>query len=197
MRRVGFGELPVATASLAQALIGYILVRETDGEITAGRIIECEAYALNDPASHAYGGPRPRTASMFLHPFHAYVYQIYGMYFCFNVSSETEGEGAGVLVRALEPLEGIPRMQQRRGTDRVADLCRGPGRVCAALDIDRSLDGVDLLRDPRLWIAAGDRPAGAIGVSRRIGISRAAALELRFYERGNPLLSGPKSLSPD
>lgn len=133
---------------------------------------------------------------MFLAPFHAYVYQIYGMYFCFNVSSEPEGQGAGVLIRALEPIEGIEIMQRRRGVERVRDLCRGPGRLCSAMDIDRTLDGVDLLRDERLWLAAPQGAPAAVSASRRIGISRAAAREVRFYERGNPMVSGPKALLP-
>jgi len=194
--RVDPHALPIATEDLAQALVGHILVRESDDGVTAGRIIETEAYVPDDPASHAFMGPRPRTASMFRRPFHAYIYQIYGANFCFNVSSEAEGTGAGVLIRALEPIEGLRLMERRRGTLVVRDLCRGPGRLCAALGIDRLLDGVDLLADTRLWIAAPDRPRGRLGRSRRIGITRAASRSLRFYERGNPLVSGPKALSP-
>ena len=194
--RVDPHNLPVDTESLAKALIGYILVRDGKDGVTAGRIIETEAYVLNDPASHAYPGLRPRTASMFRAPYHAYVYKIYGSYFCFNVASEPEHIGAGVLVRALEPIEGIKLMQRRRGTLAVRDLCRGPGRLCIALDIDRSLDGAYLPTDLRLWIGSPDRPGGPVGRSRRIGITQAANRRLRFYERGNPLVSGPKALSP-
>ncbi len=196
MRRVEVGELPVATRGLARALIGIFLVRETTEGITAGRIIETEAYVIDDAASHAFLGPRPRNASMFLAPLHAYIYQIYGTNFCFNVSSEIENCGAAVLVRALEPVEGIDLMRRRRSSDVVRDLTRGPGRLCAAMGIDRGLDGVDLLRDRHLWLAAGDTPRGPVGTSRRIGITRAATRRLRFYERGNPRVSGPRALSP-
>jgi DNA-3-methyladenine glycosylase len=137
---------------------------------------------------------------MFLGPFHAYVYKIYGTSLCVNITSETEGEGAAVLLRAIEPLEGLQLMEGRRGTTRMRDLARGPGRVCQALDIGMQFDGVHLLRDKRLWLAApADRAARAtarVGKSVRIGISKAADRLLRFYERGNPFVSGPKGLSP-
>jgi len=133
---------------------------------------------------------------MFLDPYHAYVYKIYGTSFCVNVTSETAGEGAAVLVRALEPLEGLALMEQRRGTTRVRDLARGPGRLCQALAIDLGLDGVSLVRDERLWLAAPVGTVPKIGTSKRIGITKAAERLLRFYERGNPFVSGPKALSP-
>jgi DNA-3-methyladenine glycosylase len=194
--RLAMADLPVATEELAKALIGVVLVRDSDDGRTAGRIVETEAYVLGDPASHAYIGPRQRTASMFLEPFHSYVYLIYGTNFCFNVSSEARGEGAAVLIRALEPLDGIELMQRRRHTESLRDLARGPGRLAQALDIDRSLDGRPLLHDPSIWLAAPTRKRGSIGVSRRIGITRAAHRRLRFYERGNPFVSGPRTLSP-
>ncbi len=133
---------------------------------------------------------------MFLDPFHAYVYKIYGTSFCVNVTSETAGDGAAVLVRALEPLEGFDLMEQRRGTTRLRDFARGPGRVCQALDVDGALDGIDLRTDKRLWLAAPMRDGQAVGTSRRIGITKASERLLRFYERGNPFVSGPKALSP-
>jgi len=173
-----------------------VLVRDSVGGRCAGRIVETEAYVLGDPASHAYIGPRARTASMFLEPFHSYVYLIYGTSYCFNVTSEARGEGAAVLIRALEPVEGIDLMKHRRRTDALRDLCRGPGRLTQALHIDRSLDGKQLLYDRELWLARASRKRGSIGVSRRIGITRAAHRRLRFYERGNPFVSGPRTLSP-
>jgi DNA-3-methyladenine glycosylase len=193
-RRLSAADLPAETVDLARALIGRTLVREGDGR-TAGRIVETEAYLADDPASHSYRGPSKRNSSMFLAPFHAYVYKIYGTSFCVNVTSEREGEGAAVLLRAIEPLEGLAVMEARRGTTRVRDLARGPGRLCQALAIDLDLDGVDLLRDRRLWLAAGTASAG-VGASRRIGITKAAERVLRFYEKGNPFVSGPKGLSP-
>ena len=173
-----------------------VLVRDSVDGRSAGRIVETEAYVIGDPASHAYMGPRQRNATMFLEPFLSYVYLIYGTSFCFNVTSEPRGEGAGVLVRALEPLDGIELMERRRRSDSLRDLCRGPGRLTQALDIDRSLDGRSLLTDPDLWLARAPRARGPIGVSRRIGITRAAHRRLRFYERGNPFVSGPRTLSP-
>lgn len=195
-RRLKADDLPAATIDLAQALIGCVLVRDCPDGRTAGRIVETEAYVRDDPASHAYRGQSVRNASMFLEPFHAYVYKIYGTSFCVNVTSETQGEGAAVLIRALEPLEGLLFMEARRGTTRVRDLARGPGRLCQALAIDLELDGVNLLAGSQLWLAA--RPASVVrtGKSRRIGITKAAHRLLRFYEKGNPFVSGPKGLSP-
>jgi DNA-3-methyladenine glycosylase len=199
-RRLVADDLPAATIDLAKALIGCVLVRDCPDGRSAGRIVETEAYVRNDPASHAFRGLTRRNASMFLEPFHAYVYKIYGTSFCVNVTSETAGEGAAVLLRALEPLEGLGLMERRRGTTRLRDLARGPGRLCQALDVDLSLDGVDLLGDERLWLGAAVRTPRAerllVGKSRRIGITNAAERFLRFYERGNPFVSGPKALSP-
>ena len=109
-----------------------------------------------------------------------------------NVSSETPGIGAGVLIRALEPLEGIPIMRLNRGVERLRDLARGPGRLAAALRIDRSLDGLDLCREGPLWLGRGDHEPGEIGQSIRIGISRDANRLLRFYLRDSPFVSGPR-----
>jgi DNA-3-methyladenine glycosylase len=196
-RRLSAGELPENTRALAKALIGYTLVRQDAAGLTAGRIVETEAYLPSDPACHAFGGKSARNATLFGPAHRAYVYQIYGTSFCFNLSSEIEGVGAGVLVRALEPLAGLELMAQRRAHAQAPrSLCRGPGRLCAALAIDRSLDGADPLIHPELWLAA---PVGAVKrvrSSRRIGITRAATRLLRFYEAGNPYVSGPIRLSP-
>ena len=189
-------DLPVESQALAQALIGCILVRESEEGIVAGRIVETEAYLPGDPACHAYSGKSLRNATLFGPPHRAYVYQIYGTSFCFNFSSEDDGCGAGVLVRALEPLVGIALMQRRRGVAAIRDLCRGPGRLCSALAIDRTFDGSDPLADSRLWLAAPQRPPVRIRRSRRIGVNRAAARRLRFYEAGSRYLSGPARLSP-
>lgn len=199
-RRLAADELPTETVDLAKALIGCVLVRDCPDGRSAGRIVETEAYVRDDPASHAYRGPSRRNASMFLGPFHAYVYKIYGTSFCVNVTSETAGEGAAVLLRAVEPLEGLQLMEARRGTTRMRDLARGPGRLCQALDIGVEFDGIELLRDKRLWLAwppghSRSIPARSLGKSPRIGITKAAERLLRFYERGNPFVSGPKSLS--
>lgn len=195
-RRLTSGELPHETRALARALLGCIVLHRSPDGVTAGRIVETEAYPPRDPACHAFTGRSLRNATLFGPPHRAYVYQIYGTSFCFNVSSEIEGLGAGVLVRALEPVEGLDLMRLRRRVESERELCRGPGRLCRALGIDRSLDGMDPLRHPDLWLAAPPHPVRRIRVSRRIGISLAAHRRLRFYEAGNRFVSGPARLSP-
>jgi DNA-3-methyladenine glycosylase len=192
LRRLEVGELPEAARPLARALLGRILVRETADGLVAGRIVETEAYLPGDPACHAYGGVTPRNVSLFGPPHRSYVYQIYGTSFCFNLSSEPEGTGGGVLVRALEPVLGEDVILERRPGSSIRDACRGPGRLCTALAIDRSLDGLDVLTDSGLWLAAGEplRPS-RVRVSPRIGLTRAASRPLRYYEAGNPYVSGP------
>lgn len=172
------------------------MVRDSPAGRRSGRIVEVEAYVAGDEASHAFRGRTQRNASMFLAPFHTYVYRIYGTAFCLNISSETDAVGAAVLVRALEPLEGKPLMATRRGTGEVQQLCRGPGRLCQALDIDLRQDGVNILNDADLWLASTGPFGGRIGRSKRIGITKAASRHLRFYEVGSPYLSGPRALSP-
>ncbi len=194
-RPLARAELPIDTAALARYLIGKMVVRELPEGIVSGRIVETEAYVVGDAAGHAYRGMTPRNRSLFLERGHAYVYLAYGISYMLNVSSETPGIGAGVLIRALEPLEGIPIMQRNRGIERLRDLARGPGRLAAALRIDRSLDGLDLCRKGPLWLARGDHEPGEIGQSIRIGISKDADRLLRFYLRGSPFVSGPRSLN--
>ena len=173
-----------------------MLVRESGDGVAAGRIVETEAYLPDDPACHAFAGKSARNATLFGPPHRSYVYLIYGTSYCFNVSSEPAGTGAGVLVRALEPLWGVPLMQRRRGDTDVRNLCRGPGRLCAALAIDRTFDGIDILTHGELWLAARQGSGPRIRRSRRIGIVRAAARRLRFYEAGSSYVSGPARLSP-
>jgi len=188
-------ELPIDTESLARYLIGKVVVRELPEGTASGRIVETEAYVIGDAAGHAYRGMTPRNRTLFLERGHAYVYLAYGISYMLNVSSEVPGTGAGVLIRALDPLEGIPIMQYNRGTERLRDLARGPGRLAMALRIDLSLDGLDLCREGSLWLRHGDREPGDIGESTRIGISRDADRVLRFYVRGSPFVSGPRLLN--
>ncbi|MGO9389086.1 DNA-3-methyladenine glycosylase [Rhodoblastus sp.] len=187
-------ELPIDTASLARYLIGKLLVRELPEGVASGLIVETEAYVVGDAAGHAYRGMTGRNRSLFLERGHAYVYLAYGSSFMLNVSSEAPGIGAGVLIRAIEPLEGVSIMQLNRGVERLRDLTRGPGRLAAALRVDRSLDGLDLCRKGPLWLGRGEHEPGEIGQSIRIGVSRDANRTLRFYLRDNPFVSGPKSL---
>jgi len=188
-------ELPVDTVSLARCLIGKILVRGMAEGIASGRIVETEAYVVGDAAGHAYRGMTPRNRSLFLERGHAYVYLAYGSAYMLNISSEMSGIGAGVLIRALEPRDGIPIMQRNRNITRLRDLARGPGRLTAALRIDRRLDGLDLCREGPLWLGRSDREPGEIGQSTRIGITRDVHRLLRFYLRGSPFVSGPRLLT--
>ena len=188
-------ELPVDTAELARFLIGKMLIRTLKGRVAGGRIVETEAYVIGDLAGHAYRGMTPRNRALFLERGHAYVYLAYGVSFMLNVSSETPGVGAGVLIRAIEPTVGVPIMERNRGGKRLRDLARGPGRLCEALAIDRGLDGIDLCRAGALWLGSAGPPAGEIGESKRIGITRAPDSPLRFYLRGNGFVSGPQALN--
>ena len=188
-------ELPVDTVELARFLIGKMLVRMLAEGVAGGRIVETEAYGIGDPAGHAYRGMTPRNRALFLERGHAYVYLAYGISFMLNVSSETSGVGAGVLIRAIEPTDGIAIMERNRGTERLRDLARGPGRLCAALAIDRRLDGIDLCQAGPLWLGSDGQASGEIGQSKRIGITRAADSLLRFYVRGNRFVSGPLALN--
>ena len=210
IRRLRRSQLPAATIELARFLIGKIMVRELPTGRLSGRIVETEAYPPHDPAAHHFRGETPRNRSMFLRRGHAYVYFSYGNHFMMNVTAEIPKIGGGVLIRALEPLEGISQMQLHRQTTRLLDLARGPGRLAAALQIDRGLDGVDLCAAGALWLGAlvagrVERHARllrqphvasalVIGTTKRIGISRAAHRLLRFYERGSPFVSGPLRL---
>jgi DNA-3-methyladenine glycosylase len=206
IRRLRRSELPVGTVALARYLIGKIVVRDLPGLRMAGRIVETEAYPPKDPAAHHYRGPTPRNQSMYLQRGHAYIYFSYGNHFMLNVSAELPGIGGGVLIRALEPLEGIAEMKRRRGTDRPYDLTRGPGRLAQALHIDRSVNGVDLCAPGPLWLGEVTAPRdpnaeklnlerrAGMGVSRRIGITKAAHRLLRFYERGSRFVSGTSRL---
>jgi DNA-3-methyladenine glycosylase len=188
-------ELPIDTAKLARFLIGKMLVRKLPEGIAAGRIVETEAYSIGDAAGHAYRGITPRNQTLFLERGHAYVYLAYGTSFMLNVSSEAASVGAGLLIRAIEPTAGIGIMERNRGTERLRDLARGPGRLCVALRIDRRLDGIDLCQKGPLWLGSDRQAVGEVGQGKRIGITRAADSPLRFYVRGNSFVSGPRALN--
>jgi DNA-3-methyladenine glycosylase len=187
--------VPTDTVTLARFLLGKVLVRERDGERLMGRIVETEAYLANDPACHAYRGVTPRNRSLFLGTGHAYVYLCYGVSYLLNVSSEAVGIGSGVLLRALEPLVGIDVMQQARPGIRPRDLARGPGRLTAALHVDRRHDGLDLFAPGALWIGDDGTSSGTIGVSTRIGLTQGADARLRYFVAGSAYLSGPRRLN--
>ena len=194
IRRLRRAELPRDTATLARFLIGKLLVHDHPRERIAGRIVETEAYVVGDAAAHAFRGRTPRNNSLFLERGHAYVYFVYGCWFALNVSGESPGIGAGVLLRALEPVSGLASMRRHRGTVRLLDLVRGPGRLAMAMDVDRRFDGADLCAPSPLWLGASRQVPGAIGESVRIGISREIDRKLRFFERDNAFVSGPRRM---
>jgi DNA-3-methyladenine glycosylase len=194
LRRLRRAELPVDTVELARHLIGKVVVHDVPAGRISGRIVEAEAYPIGDPAGHAFRGKTPRNQSVFLPRGHAYVYFVYGSSFMLNVTSEAHGVGGGALLRALEPLDGIDLMQRSRAVTRLTDLARGPGRLTEAMQIDLEQDGLDLCAAGPLWLAATTQDTGAIGKSVRIGLTRNIDRRWRFYERGNPHVSGPKRL---
>jgi len=195
VRRLRRDDLPVDTVKLARYLIGKTLIHELPKGRVSGRIVETEAYLVGDAACHAFRGPTPRNRSLFLERGHAYVYFVYGCWNMMNVSAERPGVGAGVLLRAIEPLEGIKLMLRRSGTRDIRTVARGPGRLAAAMRIDRRYDGLDLCGEGPVCLGSASRRIGTISTSVRIGLSVEAHRVLRFYERGSPFVSGPKQLN--
>jgi DNA-3-methyladenine glycosylase len=194
---------------VARDLLGKVLVRRLGGEnpafpgaLLAGRIVEVEAYlGENDPAAHAAAGHTRRTAVLFGPPGYAYVYFIYGNHYCLNVSCQREGKAGCVLFRALEPLVGLEEMAHARsmvvhGPRDMPRLTSGPGRLAEAFGITRSRDnGCDLTSsDSSLWIGDDGSPRERIGITPRIGITKAADQPLRYLLAGNAFISGRKSL---
>ncbi len=186
-------DLPADTVELARFMIGKYLVHDLPEGRMSGRIVETEAYPLGDSTSHAFAGRRPHNGSMFLAPGHAHVRLTYGLSYMLNMSAEAEEVGAGILFRAIEPLEGLPLMEARRPGVPLRDLARGPGRLTMALGIGQSFDGRDLCTGRDLWIGVIET-GGAVGVTTRIGLSREMHQPLRFFEPGSAFVSGPRKL---
>ncbi|MBP1635244.1 MAG: 3-methyladenine glycosylase [Acidobacteria bacterium] len=197
--RRAFYERP--TLTVASDLLGKVLVHRSTEGVTAGAIVEAEAYiGEDDPACHASAGLTRRTATLFGPPGHAYVYLNYGIHFLFNVVTEADGHPAAVLVRALEPLDGLPLMRRRRAGDRRSgavpdhELCRGPGALARAMGITLAHNQADLcaVRAPRLSLEdRGMRPE-PVGWSPRVGVSAGADRPWRCYVVGHPSVSGPR-----
>ena len=182
-----FLDFPVDDA--AKRLLGCVFEREIDGNKILVRIVETEGYDQDDEASHAYGGERKRNSVMFGVPGRLYVYFTYGMHYCCNVVTGQAGYGSGVLIRAVEPIEGTDLLQKRRGRTGV-EVTNGPAKLCQALDIDMGLSGHDLRKKPLKLYDGGLKPGESIVSSPRIGISKAKDIHRRFYIDNNAFVSG-------
>ena len=187
-------DLPIDTVELARFMIGKYLVHDQPAGRMSGRVVETEAYPLGDSTSHAFAGRRPHNGSMFLAPGHAYVRLTYGLSYMLNMSAEAQEVGAGILFRAMEPLEGLALMEARRPGVPLRDLARGPGRLTMALGIGPSFDGRDLCTGRGLWLGVVEKGDAQVGVTTRIGLSREMDRPLRFFEPGSAFVSGPRKL---
>lgn len=178
------------TEDVARELLGAILEHRTAGGVARGRIVETEAYlGPHDPACHAAAGLTPRTRTLHGPPGHAYVYFIYGMHWCFNAVTREEGHGSAVLVRAVEPLQGLSLMRKRRGVERDLDLTSGPARLCEAFAIARDQDGTRLDRGPLRILPGVPVPDEEVAITPRVGIRKAADWPLRFLIRASRFVS--------
>ena len=187
-------DLPLDTVELARYMVGKYVVHDLPEGRISGRIVETEAYPVGDSTSHAFIGLRAYNASLFMARGHAYVRLTYGVSYMLNMSSEAEGTGAGILIRAIEPLEGLALMQARRPGVSLRDLARGPGRLTIALGIGQAFDGRDLCTGHDLWIGHIEAEQIPVAATTRIGLSREMHRPLRFYEPGSPFVSGPRKL---
>jgi len=177
------------TLEVAKELLGKYLVVNKNGTKLSGKIVETEAYrGLYDPASHAYGGMTPRNRIMFGEPGHAYVYFTYGMYYCLNVITERKGFPAAVLIRAVEPMEGIEIMKRRRKKEKPEDLTSGPGKLCQAMGINKTLYGADLT-SKTIYVEDRGETVGKVVSTNRIGIDEGKEKKWRFYLRDNRFVS--------
>jgi len=176
------------TDLVAEDLLGCILVRKIGNKKLSGKIVETEAYfGEDDPASHAFRGITPRNKLMFGKPGFAYVYFIYGNHYCLNFTTEIEGKAGAVLIRALEPLEGIDMMMKNRGVEEARKLTNGPGKLTQALQITKEQNGLDLTGNI-LYVLSGERPLETVKKTR-IGIKNGKDMKLRFYIKGNVFVS--------
>lgn len=183
------------TLLVAKELLGKLLVRKIKNKILSGMIVEVEAYiGAHDPASHSYQRITPRNQIMYEEGGHAYVYFIYGSSFCVNAIAGRKGEGNGVLIRAIEPVEGIDEMTQNRGMDESVNLTNGPGKLCEALEIDKAFYGTELFnRNSSLIICEYKKiKEDEIGISKRIGLKVGMEFDYRFFVKGNKFISKHK-----
>jgi DNA-3-methyladenine glycosylase len=185
-KRLGRAFFDRSVHDVAPELIGALFLFNGVG----GRLVEVEAYHQSEPAAHSFRGPTPRNAVMFGPPGYAYVYRSYGIHWCLNFVCEPAGSAGAVLIRAIEPTAGLAAMQRRRGVSDERLLCSGPGRLCEALGITGSHNGLSLTAPP-FEILAGDATAAAVVAGPRIGITRAIDLPWRYGEKGSRFLSKP------
>lgn len=171
----------------ARSLLGYKLVSRTPQGITSGYIVETEAYHFTDPASHSFIGRTKRNNSLFENSGTVYVYFTYGMHYCLNIVCGNRGEGQGVLIRALEPVEGMNLMIKRRNTENMKLLTNGPGKLTQALGVKIEVDGTNLIKGP-ISIKRGITPEEIV-MTTRIGIKQAVEYPWRFYIKDNPFVS--------
>ena len=191
MARLDRGFFLRPAPQVAPDLLGSVLRRILPAGIQlSGRIVEVEAYEPDDPASHAFRGPTRRNAVMFGPPGYLYVYFAYGNHWMANVVTRGQGEGSAVLIRALRPLEGIDEMRARRDREELRDLCSGPGKLCRALGVDRTVNGTDLVGGREIWLDRG-RPVepDAITAGPRVGISVGLDRPWRFSVTDDPFVS--------
>lgn len=174
----------------AKYLLGAEIIRTlSDGTVLRGRIVETEAYHQSDPASHTFRGQTSRNLAMFGEPGHAYVYFTYGVHWCFNVTAGPRGEGAGILIRGVEPLEGVGVMKELRHQNNLHQLTNGPAKLAQALAIDKALYGHDLSKPPLQVMNGGTVKSSDITIATRIGISQGAEALLRFYITNSAYIS--------
>jgi DNA-3-methyladenine glycosylase len=176
-----------STTDVAKQLLGKVLKVETFEGIASGIIVETEAYLHNDPAAHSFRGPNLKNASLFKQAGTVYIYFTYGMYYCFNVATNIEGIGEGVLIRAIEPIQGLSLMKKRRGIDDLKNLTNGPAKLVIALGIKKDMNGTTI--GEQIKIENSDSKGFDIVETVRVGISKAQEEKLRFYIKDNPYVS--------
>ncbi|MGA8857303.1 MAG: DNA-3-methyladenine glycosylase [Candidatus Bathyarchaeia archaeon] len=178
------------TVKVAKDLLGKRLIRAKSKNRMEGRIVEVEAYrGLDDPASHAFRGPTPRNAPMFGEPGHAYVYFTYGNHYCLNITTQEVGTPGAVLIRAMQPLEGLREMRRLRPNVLDSNLTNGPGKLTRALGIDKSLNELDMTKRGELFVTDSDEATFDVAKSARVGISQGRGRLWRFYVAGNSYVS--------
>lgn len=184
-----FSILSLDAWEVAPRLLGCLLEYDKDGARMVGKIVETEAYDQSDAASHSNRGRTPRVDVMFGPSGHLYVYFTYGMHYCANIVTGGEGHGSGVLIRAIEPIEGEDTMRERRGGKPGVEVTNGPAKLCQAYGIDKSWNGHDLRKAPFKLIFAEPLPSEEIVQTTRIGISQAKDVPWRWYIKGNAFVS--------